>query len=81
MTEAPADRAAAMNAAPPRPRRPGFFRRLGARARTILRLILHFLHPARFVLAPLLIVLLLAGILLSLTGGLAYVAPFVYTLF
>jgi hypothetical protein len=33
------------------------------------------------VLAPLLIVLLLAGILLSLTGGLAYVAPFVYTLF
>jgi len=28
-----------------------------------------------------LIVLLLAGILLTLTGGLAYVAPFVYTLF
>jgi len=33
------------------------------------------------VLAPLLIVLLLAGILLIFTGGFAYVAPFVYTLF
>jgi hypothetical protein len=64
-----------------RPQRPGLLRRLGARARTVARLILHFLHPARFVLAPLLIVLLLAGILLTLTGGLAYVAPFVYTLF
>jgi len=64
-----------------RPPRPGLLRRLGARARTVARLILHFLHPARFVLAPLLLVLLLAGVLLSLTGGLAYVAPFVYTLF
>ena len=64
-----------------RPPRPGLLRRLGARARTVARLILHFLHPARFVLAPLLSVLLLAGILLSLSGGLAYVAPCVYTLF
>lgn len=64
-----------------RPQRPGLLRRLGARLRTIARLVLHFLHPARFVLAPLLIVLLLAGVLLWLTGGLAYVAPFVYTLF
>lgn len=71
------------NLRPPlqRPPRPGLLRRLGARLRTIARLILHFLHPARFVLAPLLLVLLLAGVLLSLTGGLAYVAPFVYTLF
>lgn len=68
-------------APPARPPRPGTLRRLAARLRTAARLILHFLHPARFVLAPLLIVLLLAGILLSLTGGLAYVAPFVYTLF
>jgi hypothetical protein len=66
---------------PPRPPRPSLPRRLAARARTIFRLILHFLHPARFVLAPLLIVLLLAGILLIFTGGFAYVAPFVYTLF
>lgn len=64
-----------------RPPRPGLLRRLGARLRTIAGLVAHFLHPARFVLAPLLIVLLLAGVLLWLTGGLAYVAPFVYTLF
>lgn len=70
-----------MNPSPPRPPRPGLLRRLGARLRTVLRLVLHFLHPARFVLAPLLVVLLLAGILLMFTGGLAYVAPFVYTLF
>jgi hypothetical protein len=55
--------------------------RVGARAKTVLQLVGHFLHPARFVLAPLLIVLLLAGVLLWLTGGLAYVAPFVYALF
>ena len=55
--------------------------RLWARARTTGQLILHFLHPARFVLAPLLVVVLLAGVLLWLTGGLAYVAPFVYALF
>ncbi len=66
---------------PARPPRPGLLRRLGARTRTLLRLVGHFLHPARFILAPLLIVLLLAGILLTLTGGLAYVAPFVYTMF
>lgn len=64
-----------------RPPRPGLLRRMGARARTLVRLVAHFLHPARFILAPLLIVLLLAGVLLWLTGGLAYVAPFVYTLF
>ena len=62
-------------------RRASLFARLGARTRTAGQLILHFLHPARFVLAPLLIVVLLAGVLLWLTGGLAYVAPFVYALF
>jgi len=66
---------------PARPPRPRLLRRLGARARTLARLVGHFMHPARFILAPLLIILLLAGILLTLTGGLAYVAPFVYTLF
>ena len=64
----------------PRPSRPSFGRRLVARLRTLARLVAHFLHPARFVLAPLLLVLLLAGVLLWLTGGLAYVAPFAYTL-
>ena len=61
--------------------RPSLLRRLAARSRTAGALILHFLHPARFVLAPLLLVLLFAGVLLWLTGGLAYVAPFVYALF
>lgn len=65
----------------PRRKPPSFPRRLAARAKTVLQLIRHFLHPARFVLAPMLIVLLLAGILLWMTGGLAYVAPFVYALF
>lgn len=66
----------------PAPRkRPSLLRRVAARGKTALQLIAHFLHPTRFVLAPMLIVLLLAGILLWLTGGLAYVAPFVYTLF
>lgn len=62
-------------------RRRSVLARVGARAKTVLQLVGHFLHPARFVLAPLLIVLLLAGVLLWLTGGLAYVAPFVYALF
>ncbi|GEM_PF-1477221 len=75
-------RTQAPRAQAPRARaRPGPLRRIAARTRTVGSLILHFLHPARFILAPLLIVLLLAGILLSLTGGLAYVAPFVYALF
>ena len=51
------------------------------RLRTLLELFAHFLSPHRFFLAPLLLVLLLAGLLLLLTGGLSYVAPFVYTLF
>ena len=73
-----------MNEALPQPkRRPRapWYARAWARLRTAGALVLHFLHPARFVLAPLLIVLLLGGVLLWLTGGLAYVAPFVYALF
>jgi hypothetical protein len=63
-----------------RPRR-SWLQRFGGRLRTAGALVLHFVHPARFVLAPLLLVLLCAGVLLWLTGGLAYVAPFVYALF
>jgi hypothetical protein len=55
--------------------------RLFARLRTVGSLIVYFLRRERLFLAPLLIVLLLASILLLLTGGLSYVAPFVYTLF
>jgi hypothetical protein len=62
-------------------RRLGLARRLGARLRTVGRLLAHFARRRRFVLLPLLLVLLLAGLLLLATGGLSYVAPFVYTIF
>lgn len=55
--------------------------RLLARLKTVGSLIAHFSRRERLFLAPLLIVLLIASILLLLTGGLSYVAPFVYTLF
>ena len=64
-----------------RHRQRSFGARLWSRLVTLGQLIGHFLHRQRFFLAPLLIVLLLAAILLFLTGGLSYVAPFVYTLF
>jgi hypothetical protein len=56
-------------------------RMLLGRARTVGELVLHFLHRRRFFLAPLLLVLLLAGLLLLAVTGLSYVSPFVYTLF
>lgn len=49
--------------------------------RTLYELLKHFSHRQRFVLVPLLLVLLLAAVLLVFTSGLSYVAPFVYTLF
>jgi hypothetical protein len=55
--------------------------RLWSRSVTLGHLLGHFASRQRFFLAPLLLVLLLAAILLLLTGGLSYVAPFVYTLF
>ena len=62
------------------PRR-GPLRRLASRAVTLAALFRHFAHRQRFFLVPLLLVLLLAAVLLIATGGLAYVAPFIYTLF
>jgi hypothetical protein len=56
-------------------------RRLRGRLATVGAVLTHFAAAQRFVLIPLVLVLLLAGLLLVLTGGLAYVAPFVYTLF
>lgn len=56
-------------------------RRIVTRLRTIGALIVYFSRRERFFLAPLLIVLLLASLLLLVTGGLSYVAPFVYALF
>ena len=52
-----------------------------SRLRTLKDLFAHFMTRHRLVLLPLLVVLLFGGILLLLTGGLSYVAPFVYTLF
>ena len=55
--------------------------RLASRLRTVGELFAHFASRQRFFLAPLLLVLLLAGLLLMATGGLAYVAPFFYAIF
>lgn len=56
-------------------------RRLASRLLTLGQLLGHFASRQRFFLAPLLLLLLAAAVLLILTGGLSYVAPFVYTLF
>jgi hypothetical protein len=61
-------------------KRRGLGQRLRSRLVTLGQLLGHFASRQRFFLAPLLLVLLLAAILLLLTGGLSYVAPFVYTL-
>lgn len=55
--------------------------RLGNRARTVKALLLHFAQRGRWFLVPFVIILLLAGVLLVLTGGLSYVAPFLYGIF
>ncbi len=52
-----------------------------SRLTTLRELALHFIGRRKFFFIPLLLVLLIAGGLLLLTGGLSYVAPFVYTLF
>lgn len=49
--------------------------------RTMRELLSHFVRRNRLVLLPLLLVLLLAGVLLVMTQGVGYVAPFVYALF
>jgi hypothetical protein len=55
--------------------------KLLGRLRTIGELLAHAARRQRFFLLPLLLVLLLGALLLVLSGGLSYVAPFVYTLF
>jgi uncharacterized protein involved in exopolysaccharide biosynthesis len=54
---------------------------VGNRLRTIGRILRHFASRRRWFLLPVLIVVLLAGLLLLATGGLSYVAPFIYTIF
>lgn len=51
------------------------------RLRTLGALARHFARRQKWFLVPLLIVLLLCGLLLVITGGLSYVAPFVYSIF
>ncbi|MAQ13588.1 MAG: hypothetical protein CMN30_02170 [Sandaracinus sp.] len=52
-----------------------------SRLTTLRQLVAHFVGRRKLFFVPLLLVLVLAGGLLLLTGGLSYVAPFVYTLF
>jgi uncharacterized membrane-anchored protein len=56
-------------------------RKLWRRLRTIARLFRHFASTGKWFLLPLVIVLVLCGVLLAVTTGLSYVAPFVYSLF
>lgn len=44
-------------------------------------MVAHFCTRGRSFLLPLVIVIALASVLLALTGGISYVAPFVYALF
>lgn len=55
--------------------------KITSRLRTIGALFLHFVRRERLFLAPLVIVLVLAGLLLVATSGLSFVAPFVYAIF
>ncbi len=55
--------------------------RLANRARTVFSLLGHFSMRGRWFLIPFLLILLLAGALLLVTGGLSYVAPFLYGIF
>ncbi len=68
---------------PPAPpaRRTSLARRLGHRLRTIGGILRHFASRQRWFLIPLLFVLLLSGLLLIATGGLSYIAPFIYSMF
>ena len=51
------------------------------RARTIGEIFVHFIRRQRFFLVPLFLVMLVGALVLVLTGGLSYVAPFIYALF
>jgi hypothetical protein len=55
--------------------------KLWRRIRTVGRLLRHFATRGKWFLLPLVIVLVLCGVLLAVTTGLSYVAPFVYSLF
>jgi hypothetical protein len=66
-----------MNVPPP----PSAGTMLRYRVTTIVGLIRHFTHRNRIFMLPLLLFLLVTAVLLVLTSGLSYVAPFVYAIF
>lgn len=55
--------------------------RIWGRLRTLSSLFRHFLGEGKWFLIPFVLILLLAGVLLLITGGLSYVAPFLYSIF
>ena len=55
--------------------------RIASRSRTLGDLLAYFLDRKRVILMPMLLILLAGGILLVVTGGLSFVAPFLYTIF
>ncbi|XXX72048.1 DUF5989 family protein [Sorangium sp. So ce134] len=52
-----------------------------SRLATVGLLFRHFSHRRRLFMMPLLLFLMVSGVLLVVTGGLSYVAPFVYAVF
>ncbi len=62
-------------------KKPGLLLRGASRAHTLAELMQHLVRRRVFFMIPLVVVLLLAGVLLLLSEGLSYVAPFVYTIF
>jgi hypothetical protein len=54
--------------------------RVRSKATTLADMLSHFSRGKKIFLLPLLILILLSGILLIATGGLSYVAPFVYAI-
>ena len=72
-----------MTAAAPAPpaRRRGPLRRLASRLATVGAVLAHFARRGSWFFLPLVIILLLAGVLLLVTSGLGYIAPFVYSIF
>ncbi len=69
-----------MTAPAPAPRT-SLLRALRSRVHTVAQLLGYFSKSQRYFLIPLLLVLLLGSVLLALTEGIGFIAPFVYTLF
>jgi uncharacterized membrane protein len=62
-------------------KQPSTAAKLRSRATTLADILRYFTTGKRIFMLPVLILLFVTGILLILTGGLSYVAPFVYAIF